>query len=152
MCAAHLQRHVKLHISMEIRCMKFSLAHLCIEDRYVERWKGRVCAIHLQSSSHHTRAHTGIHKHSGWSLHLSIFSAVPVSSLFPSLINIAKPLISPKSFFIIFSHCQGCKGHQHLREAFHWGLWNGFIPNGLFILQLRWISSVMGPDEVAFLI
>lgn len=35
----------------------------------------------------------------------------------PFLINIAEPLDSPKSFFIISRHCRGCKGQRHPREA-----------------------------------
>lgn len=51
------------------------------------------------------------HKPTHWSLHLSIFSALPLFFIIPFLINRAKLPNSPRSLFIIFEHCQGCKGH-----------------------------------------
>lgn len=51
------------------------------------------------------------HKHTLWSAHLSIFSAVPLSFAILFLINRAKLPNSPGSLFIIFEHCRGCKGH-----------------------------------------
>lgn len=46
-----------------------------------------------------------------WSLHLSIFGAVPLSFAILFLINRAKLPNSPGSLFIIFERCRGCKGH-----------------------------------------
>lgn len=67
----------------------------------------------------------------------------------PFLINIAEPLDSPKSFFIISPALSGRQRAAASERSFPIeARWNGFTPNGLFILQLRWISSVMAPDEV----
>lgn len=52
------------------------------------------------------------HKRTPWSVHLSIFSAVPLSFAILFLINRAKLPNSPGSLFIIFEHCRGCKGHS----------------------------------------
>lgn len=65
------------------------------------------------------------HRRWGLSPYRSIFSTLPSSRprlrfstpVIPFLINIAEPLDSPKSFFIISRHCRGCKGQRHLREA-----------------------------------
>lgn len=52
------------------------------------------------------------HKHRLWSVHLSIFSAVPLSFAILFLINRDQLPNSPGCLFIIFEHCRGCKGHS----------------------------------------
>ena len=64
-------------------------------------------------------SHTGIHKHSGRSRHFPISSTVPLSVAIPSSHKHSQATELSQSFFIIFQHCQDCKGHWHLREAFH---------------------------------
>lgn len=68
--------------------------------------------------------------------------------LLTSVMNSTKQLNFSQVLFHHILTVSGCKGHQYLRGASYWGGWNGITSNGLFILQLRWISSVMGPDEV----
>lgn len=80
MCTAHLQMRIKPSHILRQYIQDIQPASLQYRRQVCGEIKeGLLCYVLTIQFTSHPHAHTGIHKHSGWSLHLSIFSSVPLS-------------------------------------------------------------------------